>query len=135
MRRLQREGKAVCLVSPGGGAELAAADCGVGLCSRDGATPWSAHLLVGNDLTEVVFLRALQALDFAVRADTHDFVAADRDGFREVGGAIARVDLAVNHDQIHRAIVFALRANDETGDERYPDNECHGISREARRPR
>jgi len=56
VRRLQREGKAVCLVAPGGGAELAAADCAVGLCNAEAPTPWSADLLVGDDLSEVHFV-------------------------------------------------------------------------------
>jgi len=56
VRRLQREGKAVCLVAPRGAAELAAADCAVGLCSAEQPTPWSADLLVGNDLTDVHFI-------------------------------------------------------------------------------
>ncbi len=65
VRRLQREGKAVCLVAPSGAAELAAADCAVGLCSAERPTPWSAHLLVGNDLADVHFI--IQACSWARR--------------------------------------------------------------------
>lgn len=56
VRRLQREGQGVCLVAARGGAALAAADCGIGLVSADKPTPWSADLLVGNDLTDVHFV-------------------------------------------------------------------------------
>ena len=34
-------------------------------------------------------LRAAQALNLAVRADAHDLVAADGDGFGEIGAAVA----------------------------------------------
>ncbi len=78
-------------------------------------------------------LRALEALNLAVRSDADDLVAANGHGFGEIAAAVGGVDLAVDHDQIHRAIVFALRADDETGDESHPDNESHGISREAGR--
>ena len=80
-------------------------------------------------------LRAAEAQNLAVRPDADDLVAAHRDRLGQVGGTVARIDLAVDHDQIHRAIVFALRANDQTGDESNPDNECHGISRKAGRHR
>lgn len=53
VRRLQREGQAVCLVAPRGRQALAAADCAVGLVSSDLPTPWSSDLLVSNDLTDV----------------------------------------------------------------------------------
>jgi cation-transporting P-type ATPase I len=56
VRRLQREGHAVCVVSATGGQALAAADCGVGLCSAERPTPWSADLLVGKDLADVRFV-------------------------------------------------------------------------------
>jgi cation-transporting ATPase I len=56
VRRFQREGKAVCLVAEAGGPALAAADCGIGLCSSNRPTPWSADVLVGSDLTDVHFL-------------------------------------------------------------------------------
>ncbi len=78
-------------------------------------------------------LRALEALNFAVRADADDLVAADGDRLREIGAAIGGVDLAVDDDQIDRAIVFALRADDETGDEGHPDDERHDICRETGR--
>ncbi len=78
-------------------------------------------------------LRAPESLNLAVRADADDLVAANRDGLREIAAAVGRVDLAVDDDQIDRAIVFALRADDQTGDESDPDNEGHGVSREAGR--
>lgn len=56
VRRLQREGHGVCVVSATDAAALGAADCGVGLCSADRPTPWSADLLVGKDLADVHFI-------------------------------------------------------------------------------
>lgn len=56
VRRLQREGQGVCLVSANGGEALWAADCGVGLCSGERQTPWSADLLASNDLADVLFV-------------------------------------------------------------------------------
>src|SRR5215213_3555352 len=76
-------------------------------------------------------LRATEALNLAVRSDLDDLVAAHGDRFGEIAAAIGSVDLAVDHDQINRTIVFALRADDQPGDESYPDYECHGVSREA----
>ncbi len=56
VRRLQREGHGVCVVSASGALALDAADCGIGLCSSEKPTPWSADLLVGNDLLDVHFV-------------------------------------------------------------------------------
>lgn len=56
VRRLQREGLGVFVVSATDTAALDAADCGVGLCSADRPTPWSADLLVGKDLGDVHFV-------------------------------------------------------------------------------
>jgi cation-transporting ATPase I len=56
VRRLQREGHGVCVVSATDALALDAADCGIGLCSADRATPWSADLLVGKDLADVHFI-------------------------------------------------------------------------------
>jgi cation-transporting P-type ATPase I len=56
VRRLQREGRTVCVVSASDALALDAADCGIGLCSSERGTPWSADLLVGNDLGDVHFI-------------------------------------------------------------------------------
>jgi len=48
VRELQRSGAVVLLVARDGAA-LAAADCGVGLGSPDGAPPWGAHVIAGRD--------------------------------------------------------------------------------------
>jgi cation-transporting P-type ATPase I len=56
VRRLQREGHGVCLVSARGALALDAADCGIGLCSADHPTPWSADLVVDKDLADVHFI-------------------------------------------------------------------------------
>ncbi len=56
IRRLQREGRAVCLVSRGPSAGLACADCSIGLVPEGGAPPWGAHLLCRDDLIDVRFI-------------------------------------------------------------------------------
>ena len=77
-------------------------------------------------------LRALEPLDLAVRPDADHLVAAHGDGLRELV-ALGRVDVAVDHDEIDRPVVFALRADDESCDDRDADDERHGVSREAGR--
>lgn len=56
IRRLQREGRTVCVVVTGASPGIAAADCAIGL-TRDGeATPWGAHIICKDDLSDVRFL-------------------------------------------------------------------------------
>ncbi|PZG22895.1 haloacid dehalogenase, partial [Micromonospora craterilacus] len=55
VRRLQREGAVVMLVSADRAA-LAAADCGLGLAEPEALPPWGAHLLVGTDLRVVALI-------------------------------------------------------------------------------
>jgi cation-transporting ATPase I len=57
IRRLQRDGRGVCVVAGAGAGEaLAAADCGIGLVRAGEAPPWGAHLLCSEDLSEPRFL-------------------------------------------------------------------------------
>ena len=78
-------------------------------------------------------LCAAQALDFAVRADPKDLIAADGNGLLEPGAA-TRIDLAVDDDQIDRAArVVALRADDEARDEGRPDDDGNQNGGQARR--
>jgi cation-transporting P-type ATPase I len=58
IRRLQREGRGVCLVATGNSPGLPIADCGVGLCRSGKPTPWGAHILCPDDLAEVRLLLA-----------------------------------------------------------------------------
>lgn len=56
VRRLQREGRGVCVVATASNPGLAAADLAIGL-HRDGeAPPWGAHLLCRYDLSDARFL-------------------------------------------------------------------------------
>ncbi|HEY4106217.1 MAG TPA: HAD-IC family P-type ATPase, partial [Polyangiaceae bacterium] len=56
IRRLQREGRTVCAVVTGASQGMAAADCAIGL-TRDGEpTPWGAHIICRDDLSDVRFL-------------------------------------------------------------------------------
>ena len=56
VRRLQREGRTVCVVVTGASAGMAAADCAIGLMREGEVTPWGAHLICKDDLSDVRFL-------------------------------------------------------------------------------
>jgi cation-transporting P-type ATPase I len=57
IRRLQREGRGVCVVAGSEArAALAAADCGIGLFHVGEQPPWGAHLLCDEDLSEPRFV-------------------------------------------------------------------------------
>ncbi len=56
VRRLQREGRVVCVVAQGNAPGLEAADLGIGMTPRGAPVPWSAHILCRDDLTDVRFL-------------------------------------------------------------------------------
>jgi cation-transporting ATPase I len=103
VRRLQREGQAVCLVAATAEPALAAADCGVGLCSGKGPTPWSADLLVGNDLTDVHFV--IQACASARRLSRRSvniaMAAATLGTVASAGGLLSFT---------HRRVMFVVNA-------------------------
>lgn len=56
IRRLQREGRTVCLVTTGASRGIEAADCAVGLTREGERVPWGAHILCRDDLSHVRFL-------------------------------------------------------------------------------
>ena len=57
IRRLQREGRGVCMVGTSrSGDALAAADCSIGLLRAGEDAPWGAHILCPDDLAEPRFL-------------------------------------------------------------------------------
>jgi cation-transporting P-type ATPase I len=56
VRRLQREGRAVCLVAGAPDPALAAADCTIGIYRDGSPPPWGSHILCSDDLSEVRFL-------------------------------------------------------------------------------
>ena len=56
IRRLQREGRTVCVVGTGASAGMAAADCAIGLTREGEVTPWGAHIICRDDLSDVRFL-------------------------------------------------------------------------------
>ncbi len=56
IRRLQREGRTVCLVATGDSGGLPIADVGIGLTRKGEPTPWAADLICGDDLSDVRFL-------------------------------------------------------------------------------
>jgi cation-transporting P-type ATPase I len=56
IRRLQEEGHVVGLVATGASPGLSVADCGVGLCRPGEPPPWGAHLICGEDLSDVRFV-------------------------------------------------------------------------------
>ena len=56
IRRLQREGRTVCVVVTGASPGVAAADCAIGLMREGEVTPWGAHIICRDDLSDVRFL-------------------------------------------------------------------------------
>jgi cation-transporting P-type ATPase I len=57
VRRLQREGRGVCVVAASNATRaLQAADCGVGMLREGDPTPFGAHVICSEDLSEVRFL-------------------------------------------------------------------------------
>lgn len=56
IRRLQREGRGVCVVATGSNPGLEAADCAIGLLRDGESAPWGAHVICGDDLSDVRFL-------------------------------------------------------------------------------
>ncbi|HWA73066.1 MAG TPA: HAD-IC family P-type ATPase [Polyangiaceae bacterium] len=56
VRRLQREGRGVCVVATQSSPGLMAADLGIGLFREGEAPPWGAHIICRHDLSDVRFL-------------------------------------------------------------------------------
>lgn len=56
VRHLQVQGHGVAVVARGNSEALAASDCGIGLVQPGEKTPWGAHILVRDDLSDVRFL-------------------------------------------------------------------------------
>jgi cation-transporting ATPase I len=56
VRRLQREGRGVCVVATASSSGLSAADLGIGLHREGESPPWGAHLVCRHDLSDVRFL-------------------------------------------------------------------------------
>ena len=103
VRRLQREGHGVCVVSATDAAALEAADCGVALCSADRPTPWSADLLVGKDLGDVHFI--IQACASARRVSKRSVnIALSAATLGTVASAGGLVSLT------HRRVMFVVNA-------------------------
>jgi cation-transporting P-type ATPase I len=62
VRRLQEEGRVVCLVAASESAALPVADCGIGLASPGQPMPWGAHIVCTEDLSSAsLVLRACTA--------------------------------------------------------------------------
>ena len=56
IRRLQREGRGVLVVTTEASSALSAADCSIGLLRDGEPPPWGAHVICGYDLSDVRFL-------------------------------------------------------------------------------
>ncbi len=56
IRRLQREGRAVCLVATSRSTGIDSADLTIGLMREGEAPPWGAHVICRDDLSDVRFL-------------------------------------------------------------------------------
>jgi len=78
-------------------------------------------------------LGASQPLDLSIRTDPEDLVATDGHGFLKRGTS-ARIDLAVDDDEIDRAAgIVALGTDDEAGNEGRSDDDGHEYRGQARR--
>jgi calcium-translocating P-type ATPase len=101
VRALQADGRVVLLVSDQAAA-LGNADCGIGVDTRQGRTPWGAHVLVGTDLEAAALL--IDAVDAARTvcrrgvqlAEAGSAVGAVTTVTGRPGGAARRALLAVN---------------------------------------
>ncbi len=77
-------------------------------------------------------LGALQSDDLAVAADFEDLVGTNSDRFRGFVGGLAGKDHGVVDDQINRAVtVVTLGPNDQSCDQRHPDDANHEVGGEA----
>jgi cation-transporting ATPase I len=56
VRGLQRQGHGVAVVARSNSEALAASDCGIGLFHVGSVAPWGAHVMCGDDLSDVRFL-------------------------------------------------------------------------------
>jgi cation-transporting ATPase I len=56
VRRLQREGRVVCLVASGHSPGWPVADVGIGLCRLGEPPPWGAHVMCRGNLSDVRFV-------------------------------------------------------------------------------
>ncbi len=56
IRRLQREGRTICLVATGDASGLPVADVGIGLTRKGESVPWGADLICSDDLSDVRFI-------------------------------------------------------------------------------
>ncbi len=102
VRRLQREGRMVCVVAQGESPGLEVADLGIGLTTPGQPVPWSAHLLCSGDLTDVRFLieAAVTAREVARQSVNMALGAASVGALVSAGGLLpmttARVLTVVN---------------------------------------
>jgi cation-transporting ATPase I len=104
IRRLQLEGHGVCLVAAGTCPELRAADCGVGLCSEDAPTPWGAHILVRDELSEVHFIVESCATARRVSKDSVNIAL----GAASVGAVVSAGGLLkLTHRRVMAVVNFA----------------------------
>jgi cation-transporting P-type ATPase I len=56
IRHLQVQGRGVAVVARGDSSALSASDCGIGLVRAGDKTPWGAHVLCRDDLSDVRYL-------------------------------------------------------------------------------
>lgn len=85
VRRLQREGHGVAVLSADHDVALRSADCGVGVALPGRPPPWCAHILCDGDLDHAAFV--LDALEVARRVSRRSATAAVAGSV--AGGALA----------------------------------------------
>ncbi len=91
VRRLQREGRGVCVVAASNATSaLQAADCGIGMEREGEPTPFGAHVICSDDLSEVRFLiqAAVQARHVAKQSVNIALGAATLGALVSAGGLL-----------------------------------------------
>ncbi len=100
VRRLQAEGRVVCVVGISAGG-LAVADCAVGIRRPGDATPWAAHLLCPEGLRQACFVaeataEARRVSNFSARAAVAASGAAGALALRPLPGVALRAGTVIN---------------------------------------
>lgn len=88
VRNLQRQGRGVAVVARSNSEALAASDCGIGLLKVGDRTPWGAHVVCRDDLSDVRYLieAAIMARQIAKQSVNIALAAATMGALVSAGG-------------------------------------------------
>lgn len=90
VRNLQRQGRGVAVVARSNSEALAASDCGIGLLKSGDRTPWGAHIICRDDLSDVRYLieAAIVARQIAKQSVNIALAAATMGALVSAGGLL-----------------------------------------------